>query len=106
MLRYNKNKFSFQIRNRFSSSKKPEDFSLGGEDGLDETPIQQNPQGISSFIGTPSWSILNFTAAYKLKNNSNLRVGMENIFDIHYREFASGISSSGRNIVLGFNTNF
>ena len=106
MLRYNKNNFSFQIRNRFSSSKKPEDFSLGGEDGLDETPIQQNPQGIFSFIGTPSWSVLNFTAAYKLKNNTNLRVGMENIFDIHYREFASGISSSGRNIVLGFNTNF
>ena len=45
-------------------------------------------------------------AILELKNNTNLRVGMENIFDIHYREFASGISSSGRNIVLGFNTNF
>ena len=97
---YKNQKLSIQIRNRFSSSKNPNDFSLGGEDGLEETPVQ-----ITSFekeyLGSPSWSILNLSGSYDWSDKILFRTGIENIFDTHYREFASGISAPGRSLILG-----
>jgi len=31
---------------------------------------------------------------------------VQNIADIHYKTFSSGISASGRNFILGLQTNF
>ena len=43
------------------SSKKPKDYSFGGEDGIEETPIINvtNPNGIttSRYYGSPKWSV-------------------------------------------------
>jgi outer membrane receptor protein involved in Fe transport len=33
-------------------------------------------------------------------------MGLDNIFDVHYRSFASGISAPGRNFKLGVNIQF
>ncbi len=105
-LQYIKEKISLSLTSRFSSSKSPQDYSLGGEDGLDETPEQINRQGITNYIGTPSWSILNLSGSYSWRDNTIFRAGIENIFDIHYREFASGISASGRSLMLGVGYEF
>ena len=106
MLKYKKDKLSIGIKNRFSSSKNPEDYSLGGEDGLDETPTQENSQGEIDFVGTPSWSIFNLSASYAYSEQILFRGGIENVFDLHYREFASGISASGRSLMLGVQLEF
>ena len=106
MLQYNKDKLSIRIRSRFSGSKSPQDYSLGGEDGLDETPEQINLQGITNYIGTPSWFVLNLSGSYSWKEKTTLRAGIENIFDVHYREFASGISASGRSLMVGVGYEF
>ena len=37
---------------------------------------------------------------------SILTFNVENLFDTHYRVFASGISSAGRNIVVSFRAKF
>tara|TARA_B100000963_G_scaffold297131_1_gene268479 strand:- start:25484 stop:27985 length:2502 start_codon:yes stop_codon:yes gene_type:complete len=103
-------KFKFLIINEFSSSKKPKDYSFGGEDGIEETPIikENDSNGLSytRYYGTPKWNIFSFNANYYINNSFSINFGLENIFDLNYREFASGISSPGRNLLLGLNIKF
>jgi hemoglobin/transferrin/lactoferrin receptor protein len=92
------------MRYQFSGSKAPEDYSEGGEDGLDETPlISEDPD---LYAGTPAWSELSFLSQYQWNDKIHLRMGLDNIFDVHYRSFASGISAPGRNFKLGVNIQF
>jgi hemoglobin/transferrin/lactoferrin receptor protein len=77
---------------------------LGGEDGLKETPLLSENSMLYS--GTPSWNDLSLLTQYKLKENISFRLGVDNIFDVHYRTFASGISAPGRNIKIGLNLSF
>ena len=48
--------------------------------------------------GTPAWYTLNVRAAYAFSRLLSLQVGLENIEDVHYRTFASGVSAPGRNL--------
>ena len=89
---------------QFSGSKNPNTYSEGGEDGLEETPLLSEPLGL--FAGTPAWNDLSFLAKYNWKENIQFRLGLDNIFDIHYRTFASGVSAPGRNIKIGVNMSF
>ena len=86
-----------QLAYRFSNSKNSDKYSIGGEDGLEETP--EIFQGLDSyFYGMPSWSILKLSSSYKFSDNFKTTLILDNIFDLHYREFASGISAPGRNL--------
>jgi len=86
-----------QLAYRFSNSKNSDKYSIGGEDGLEETP--EIFQGLDSyFYGMPSWSILKLSSSYEFSNNFKTILILDNIFDLHYREFASGISAPGRNL--------
>ena len=104
LLNYQKNNWFSSLLFQFSGSKDPEDYSTGGEDGLEETPLISISQGL--YAGTPSWSELSFLTQYQLNKNVFLRLGIDNIFDVHYRSFASGISAPGRNFKLGVNVSF
>ena len=104
LLNYQKNNWFSSLRFQFSGSKDPEDYSTGGEDGLEETPLISISQGL--YAGTPSWSELSFLTQYQLNKKMFLRLGLDNIFDLHYRSFASGISAPGRNFKLGVNVSF
>ena len=98
--RYIINKSSdFELSYKFSSSKDPDKYSIGGEDGLEETPIVFD--GIDfTYSGMPSWSVVKLSSSYKFSNRFKTLIVLDNIFDIHYREFASGISAPGRNLNL------
>lgn len=50
-----------------------------------------------AYTGTPGWGTLNITAGYKLFKKMTIQVGVYNILDHHYRQFASGISAPGVN---------
>ena len=104
LLNYQKNNWFSSLRFQFSGSKDPEDYSNGGEDGLEETPLISISQGL--YAGAPSWSELSFLTQYQLNKKVFLRLGLDNIFDVHYRSFASGISAPGRNFKLGVNVSF
>jgi len=47
-------------------------------------------------VAAPSWHTLNFKASCNLNKSIVIQAGCENIFDIQYRVFASGINASGR----------
>ena len=92
------------LRYQFSDRKNPEDYSLGGEDRLDETPLVSRTKGI--YAGTPAWSEFSIIYQYQWNNQINFNLGVDNIFDVHYRSFASGISAPGRNFKLGISVKF
>ena len=100
---YYQNKLYAKMYWQFSGSKAVSKYSWGGEDGLNETPLI-NPTAIKDlerYNGAPSWSILSFLSRYQYRKNIKLNFGVTNIFDLHYRTFASGISSEGRSFRLG-----
>ena len=102
-LNYINNDLTIRGVYKFSDSKDPSEYSIGGEDGLDETPYIIGQDGLKNFLGTPSWSDFSIFASKKISSNSTLRLGITNIFDIHYRTFASGISAPGRSFQAGLN---
>ena len=102
-LDYNKNDLTIRAIYKYSDSKDPSEYSIGGEDGLDETPYLIDQNGLKNFLGTPKWSDFSIYASKKISSNSTLRLGITNIFDIHYRTFASGISAPGRSFQAGLN---
>ena len=102
-LNYVKNDLTIKAVYKFSDSKDPSEYSIGGEDGLDETPYIIGQDGLKDFLGTPSWSDFSIYASLNISPNSTLRLGITNIFDIHYRTFASGISAPGRSFQAGLN---
>ena len=104
LMTYQKNNWFTSLRYQFSGSKDPEDYSNGGEDGLEETPIIS--ESLELYAGSPSWSEFSILTQFKFSQNINLRLGLDNIFDIHYRSFASGISAPGRNFKIGANIYF
>lgn len=125
-LNYNKERFSANAVLRFSGSKDPNEYSWGGEDGLEETPRQPvsqtsefAPNGTENYLfhsdsndvdfyyaGSPAWTDISIQTQYLFDENIQLRLGINNIFDQHYRTFASGISAPGRSFRLGLHVDF
>lgn len=100
---YSKKNINLKAIYKFSEAKAPGEYSFGGEDGLDETPFTINSEGLISFLGTPKWSDFSIYGSKNISSTVTLRLGLTNIFDSHYRTFASGISAPGRSFQLGLN---
>ncbi len=49
---------------------------------------------------SPGWWTLNFKASYNLANRMEIATGVENILDLRYRPYSSGIVSPGRNYII------
>ena len=95
-VQYNNEKLKTELFTNFSAWKKLEDFSGSGEDNL----VYATPRGM------PSWWTLNLRASYEVAKGLHLQAGVENIMDINYRVFASGIHGAGRNIYGAVRYNF
>ena len=101
-LYYSGSKINAKLTWDFSNAKNPNDYSYGGEDGLDETPLTFE----NLYAGTPAWEVFSFSTNYEYTKNIKFKCGLHNIFDTHYRTFASGISQPGRSLQLGVSINF
>ena len=53
-----------------------------------------------NYLGTYGWTTFNLYGTYKFTPNISLDLAVENIGDIHYRNFASGLSAPGRNLIV------
>lgn len=95
-VKFETSKFKAEFFARYNGWKHLSDYSLSGEDNLP----QATPDGM------PSWYTLNIRSGYQLNNIFNLQLGLENILDKHYRNFASGISAPGRNLIVSLKANF
>lgn len=95
-LQYQQKKFQAELFVLFNGWKKVKDYNMLGEDNF----------GSATKDGTPAWSTLNLRIGYQATKGLQLQAGCENIFDKHYRYFASGVSAPGRNIFITIRGNF
>ena len=108
-INYKKDKIEFGAALKFNSKKDIEDFNITeGIDNHDLTPII-DPNAIldsDKYYGAPSWMTIGLTSNYLLSDTFSIQARLDNIFDEHYIEFASGISAPGRNASISFVANF
>jgi hemoglobin/transferrin/lactoferrin receptor protein len=55
---------------------------------------------------SPSWSRFDIKFSYQVMKEFQMNFGLENIFDIRYRPYSSGISGAGRNIFIAARSSF
>jgi hemoglobin/transferrin/lactoferrin receptor protein len=92
-LYYRYKKFESEISVRYSAAKESKDYSLGKEDNE-----QYSADPVNGYM--PAWTIVNVKTTYHFTPKFTVNFGIENLFDQHYRVFASGVSSAGRNIMV------
>ena len=87
-LDYHTKTFQCEVFMNFSGWKKIEDYSLNSEDN----------EIYATSEGTPSWYTLNFRFGYKINSFFTVQAGIDNVLDLQYRTFSSGINAPGRNV--------
>ena len=95
-LKHNNKVWNAEIFSVFNSWKRIADYNLNGEDN----------EIYATKDGMPSWMTLNFNAQFIPTQDLTIGFGVENITDLNYRHFASGISAVGRNYLLSCKVNF
>lgn len=88
-LSYTFRKATFQFSHQFNSFKRIENF--GGS--------VDNPD-LATIDGSPSWNLFNISSTIEFNSHFILNASINNLTDLHYRPFASGLSGAGRHIVL------
>lgn len=113
-LLYRKQKWTFETALRYNGTKAVEDYAVRAIDGerflrdgtSDNLELTEPCADATYCIGTPSWTTLNLYSSYEMSKRIRFNLAVENIFDIHYRPFASGVSAAGRNVVVGIRAGF
>lgn len=88
--------FRIEFAARYNGSKRLNEYAPGGVDN----------QEYATENGTPAWVVYNVYSSVRLNKNWDLNLSCENIFDTHYRPFASGVSSPGINFIASLRYNF
>ena len=92
---YNSGKHNAQLIWRYNGEKPIDEYGDSTDNLENATPD-----------GTPAWNTWNVYYNYKLTKAMRLSLSFENIFDVHYRPFSSGVSAAGRNVAVTFGMGF
>ncbi len=93
---FNLKKIKAELFARYNGRKSKKDFA----------PSELNKAYLYTVDGSPSWMTLNFRSSYQLTSNLSMSAAVENIFDVHYRPYSSGISAPGRNVIFSVKAQF
>ena len=77
----------------------------GTEDNIEYSYSRLDESGKLVYDGTLAWTTFNLYTSYDFTKQFSLHLAVENIFDLHYRPFASGISAAGRNFIVSLRVN-
>lgn len=106
-INFDKNKWQSKLFVQYNDTKPFEEYSPSGEDKESEAlPTSFDTDGTILTYETPKWMTTNFNLGYQINDIFYLSASVENIFDIHYIPFASGISGFGRNFVFAVRSSF
>ncbi|CAM1341777.1 TonB-dependent receptor [Tenacibaculum amylolyticum] len=108
-INYVHNRLEAGVNFRFNAKKDITDFNLDeGIDNHDLTPVvdPNATEDVDKYFGSPSWATVGVFGSYKFNNHITFQSRLSNIFDKHYREFASGVSAPGRNLSFSLIANF
>lgn len=89
-LRYQHRKGGAEAYCLWNGSKPIEQYALNGEDNE-----QYAPEG-----GMPAWQTIHLRFHYQAGPAWRIQIGVDNLFDVAYRTFASGINGPGRNLFI------
>jgi len=89
-VRYHTEKLVGEVFTLFNGKKDIKEYNPTGEDNA-----QYAPAG-----GMPAWWTLHFRVGYKIFNFVTIQGGVDNLLDVQYRNFASGINGPGRNVFV------
>ncbi|TAD83544.1 MAG: TonB-dependent receptor [Bacteroidetes bacterium] len=95
-LRYTANRFSAEFWSMYNGWKKIADYNPDGEDNAQYA----TPDGM------PAWATINLRGQYNITKVLQLQMALENITDRNYRQFASGFSAPGRNVMVALRAVF
>ncbi|QCK15821.1 TonB-dependent receptor [Mangrovivirga cuniculi] len=90
-LKYDRSKWDVYIDLRYQ----------GGIDFKDLAPSEQNKTHLYTEDGALGWATINLGGSVNVLNNLTINSGLENLADLHYRPYSSGISAPGRNFYFG-----
>jgi hemoglobin/transferrin/lactoferrin receptor protein len=100
-LEYKDKKLKIQLFSEFSNSVSYEGLPLEERGKPEIYAIDSNGLPYS-----PSWYTINLAANFRLNPIFTLNLGLENIGDVRYRPYSSGIVSGGRNFILSLRASF
>lgn len=92
-IRWVDNKIQVELFSIFNGKKRAMDYSPSGEDNEDQSPNGE----------TPGWITYNARIAWTIDKHWNLTAACENLGDLGYRQFASGVNAPGRNFIFSVN---
>jgi hemoglobin/transferrin/lactoferrin receptor protein len=87
-LRWNAKQWFVEAQTLFNGRKESRDYSNSGEDNADKNPV----------TGNPAWQIYNLRGGFNHASGLSLQVAFENLLDLRYRYFASGVTAGGRSV--------
>lgn len=115
-------KFRLSLVARYQGEKRLDEYSVSdifyndnGElqvvkDGTEDNPelayTRIDGEGNQESVGTLAWVTFHFYSSWQLNDQLSLNLALENITDLHYRQFASGVSAPGRNFILSLRARF
>lgn len=100
-LTYSADKLKMDLYTAYSAEVSYEDLPLEeqGKDYMYALDENGNPY-------SPSWYTLNFKAMYQITDIFSVSGGVENLTNIRYRPYSSGITAPGRNFILSLKASF
>lgn len=108
-LSYVNKKFEGGANLVFNAKKDISDYNITeGIDNHEQTPVvnANAAEDVDKYYGSPSWMTVGLYGKFQFTKNIALQAQLSNLFDEHYKEFASGVSAAGRNISVSLLTNF
>lgn len=106
---YRKNKVELSANYRFNAKKDITSYNITeGIDNHVQTPIVNSSatNDVEKYYGTPSWFTVGLNGKYSVNQNFSIQGALSNLFDEHYKEFASGVSAPGRNFSVAIHATF
>jgi len=106
---YRKNRLEISANYRFNSKKDIKNYNISeGIDNHVQTPVidPNATNDVDKYYGTPSWKTVGLNGKYNVNQNFWVQGKITNLFDEHYKEFASGVSAPGRNFSVSINATF
>jgi hemoglobin/transferrin/lactoferrin receptor protein len=93
---YTNKYFNTDLFMLFNGKKPLDQFNTGGEDNAI----------YATKDGSPAWQTYNFKTSVQIAKQVALYAGVENILDIQFRTFSSGINAPGRNFYFAAKYSF
>ncbi len=94
--RWSSNHWQWEAFMLFNGRKVKREYSPSGEDNAQYAPGGE----------TPAWQTYNVRASWMVNKYLSASFAVENLLDLNYRTFSSGISASGRNLIFSLRASF